>query len=80
MKLLTVLLTVLAFHSPYSAQKNLDKPKTDTETVYICGSLKGKRYHFTEHCRGLSNCSKKAIKTTIKQAQREGKTLCGWEK
>ncbi|WDF67674.1 hypothetical protein PQ465_15340 [Sphingobacterium oryzagri] len=54
--------------------------KVKSDTVYICGSGKGKKYHLTAHCRGLSNCSAKAVKTTLKQATREGKTRCAWEK
>lgn len=50
------------------------------ETVYVCGSGNGKRYHLKEHCRGLNNCSAKAVKTTVEKAKKEGKTLCGWEK
>jgi hypothetical protein len=32
------------------------------------------------HCRGLSNCSRRIVKTTIENAKRSGKTLCGYEK
>lgn len=49
------------------------------DTVYLCGSGKGKKYHLTANCRGLSNCSYKAVKTTLEKAMQEGKTLCGWE-
>lgn len=49
------------------------------KTVYLCGSGKGKKYHFHPNCRGLSNCSYKIIKTTLTKAKKEGKTLCKWE-
>ncbi|QNL52472.1 hypothetical protein H8S90_10150 [Olivibacter sp. SDN3] len=49
------------------------------ETVYLCGSGRGKKYHLSASCRGLSNCHYKTIKTTLAKAKKEGKTLCGWE-
>lgn len=53
---------------------------TDTTTVYVCSSKYAKKYHLNPHCRGLSNCSRRIVKTTIDAAKRSGKTLCGWEK
>lgn len=47
--------------------------------VFICGPTGAKRYHFTENCRGLSSCSHGTVKTSLKQAQGLGLTLCGWE-
>jgi len=52
----------------------------DPSTVYICNSGKSKKYHYSQNCRGLSNCQSKIIKTTIEQAKKDDKTLCGWEK
>ncbi|NQX38259.1 hypothetical protein SAMN05421820_101272 [Pedobacter steynii] len=52
---------------------------TDANTVYICDSGTGKRYHHTADCRGLNNCQHKVIKTTLEIAKSKGKTLCGWE-
>ncbi|WP_406844211.1 hypothetical protein [Flavobacterium soyae] len=48
-------------------------------SVYICGSTGAKKYHYNENCRGLSSCSHEVVKTSLKQAQRYGLTLCGWE-
>lgn len=48
-------------------------------SVYICGSSGAKKYHLKEHCRGLSSCSREVVKTTLKQAQNMGLTICGWE-
>jgi len=48
-------------------------------SVYICGSTGAKKYHYKETCRGLSSCRHEVIKTTLKQAQGYGLTLCGWE-
>lgn len=48
-------------------------------TVYICGPTGAKKYHYKETCRGLSSCSHGVVKTSLKQAQNFGLTLCGWE-
>lgn len=48
--------------------------------VYICKSKGGKKYHYTETCRGLNSCTHTIEKITLKEAQNSGKTLCGWEK
>ncbi len=48
--------------------------------VYLCDSPGGKKYHFKEKCRGLSNCQRKIVKTTLEKAKKAGKTLCKWEK
>jgi hypothetical protein len=53
---------------------------TDTTTVYLCDSPGGKKYHYSDHCRGLSNCSHRLIKTTVDEAKKRGKTVCLWEK
>ena len=53
-------------------------PKTDT-TVYICNGKSSTKYHYTEDCRGLNNCSTAIEKTTLKAAQNKGRTLCGFE-
>lgn len=52
----------------------------DSQTVYLCNSEGGRKYHYTSDCRGLSNCQHKIIKTTLDKAKGQGKTLCGWEK
>ncbi|MDP5199479.1 hypothetical protein [Flavobacterium sp. DG2-3] len=48
-------------------------------SVYICGPTGAKRYHYKETCRGLSSCSHEIVKTSLKQAQGLGLTICGWE-
>ncbi|MFH7017602.1 hypothetical protein [Flavobacterium sp. FlaQc-47] len=55
---------------------SFDLPET---SVYICGSTGAKKYHYKETCRGLSSCSHETVKTSLKQAQGLGLTLCGWE-
>lgn len=53
--------------------------KPPETSVYICGSIGAKKYHFKETCRGLSSCNHGTVKTSIKQAKGLGLTLCGWE-
>jgi len=52
---------------------------TTVADVYICKSKGGKKYHLSETCRGLSNCKAEIGKVTLKDAQSQGKTLCGFE-
>ena len=53
---------------------------TDSSTVYVCESSNARKYHLDPHCRGLSNCSHRIVKTTLEKAKASGKTLCAWEK
>lgn len=66
----TLLLTYFIFSSFTIA------PET---SVYLCDSSGGKKYHLKENCRGLSNCKHEIIKVTLQEAQKRGKTLCGYE-
>lgn len=50
------------------------------DTVYVCKGAKGKKYHLRSDCRGLSHCSHKVVKMKLADAQKEGRTLCGFEK
>ena len=77
MKLISLLIIFLLRFDGTTA--SLVKESPDKNTVYVCGSGKGKRYHLNENCRGLRSCNSKPVKTTREQAQKEGKTLCGWE-
>jgi len=53
---------------------------TGVNDVYICKSKGAKKYHLIENCRGLSNCKAEVGKVTLKEAQSQGKDLCGFEK
>lgn len=69
----TILLLGIFFIMPVSITKS-------TETnVYICKGKGSKRYHYIENCRGLSRCSTKVYKVTLKKAKEMRRTLCGWE-
>lgn len=50
-----------------------------TDTAYVCNGGSSKKYHLVENCRGLNNCSTKIEKTTVKDAVKRGRTLCGFE-
>lgn len=50
-----------------------------TDKVYVCGSAGAKKYHYNESCRGLNACKDQTAKISLKQAQDNGLTLCGWE-
>lgn len=53
--------------------------KPDSSKVYICKSKGGKKYHYSENCRGLAACTHTIEKISKKEAMAQGKTLCGWE-
>ncbi|MBB6499096.1 5-bromo-4-chloroindolyl phosphate hydrolysis protein [Pedobacter cryoconitis] len=48
--------------------------------VYVCNSDTAKKYHYKSNCRGLGNCQYKIIQVSLDKAEKDGKTLCGWEK
>lgn len=47
--------------------------------VYICSGSTSKRYHINSKCPALKNCSNSPVSTTVAEAKKNGKTLCGWE-
>ncbi|MGQ2982594.1 hypothetical protein [Flavobacterium sp.] len=52
---------------------------TVEKEVYICQSKGGKKYHFTKDRRGLSNCKAEIVKVKLSEAEKQGKTICGYE-
>ena len=58
----------------------VDTAHISSNTVYICGGAKGKKYHLRSDCRGLSHCTHQVIKMKLSDAEKEGRTLCGFEK
>ncbi len=78
---LIYLVCVSASLACIKAGKSASKPiNTEVETyVYLCNSSGGKKYHYSRSCRGLSRCKASIIKVTLQEAQKRGKTLCGWE-
>ncbi len=69
----TILLLAVLFMTPVSIVE------TTESDVYICKGKGSKRYHYTKTCRGLSRCSTKVYKVTLKKAKEMKRTLCGWE-
>jgi hypothetical protein len=68
MKYIVILLLIL-----------LSSFSTVETSVYICGPTGAKKYHYKEHCRGLTACRHELTKVSLSQAQAYGLTLCGWE-
>jgi hypothetical protein len=71
--------TLLLLFLLFGDSKHTITPDTAT-IVYICDSPHAKRYHLSKNCKGLSTCQHQIRKITLPQAQKKGKTLCGWEK
>lgn len=71
-------LLALLFVVSYGCAKMKDKQGEKNDRVYVCG--KGKRYHLSPTCRGLSNCHYKVVSMTLEKVKEQGKALCVWEK
>lgn len=50
-----------------------------TQKVFICKSTSSKRYHYKKTCRGLNRCKAEIKETTLKKAEKFGRTLCKLE-
>lgn len=48
------------------------------DNVYICTGIQSKRYHKTEDCIGLSKCSRSIEEISIEEAEKLGRTPCGY--
>ncbi len=46
------------------------------QTVYVCTGPKSKRFHSSQSCRGLRNCSGQVVKMSKTDAQKAGYTPC----
>ncbi len=66
----TILLTAIVLISGF----------TSTDVVYVCNSVSATKYHLSKDCRGLSKCKAEIIKVKLKDAIKDGRGLCGWEK
>lgn len=75
-----LLLFILFLSNATCQETKENKESKVTTTIYLCDSPNAKKYHLKADCRGLSNCSYRIIKTSLDQAKREHKKLCGWEK
>ena len=52
--------------------------QSKSSKVYICTGPQSKRYHITQNCRGLSKCSGTIKTITLEDAQKMGRTPCGY--
>ncbi len=52
---------------------------TAEDEVYMCTSKNAKKYHLSETCKGLSKCKADIEKVVLSEAQKQGRTLCGYE-
>jgi hypothetical protein len=78
--------TTQTFISPETSLSQNEVPKQTTTAkivagseVYVCKSSGAKRYHLSKACKGLGRCSHTIEKTTKKEAEAMGLTLCKWE-
>ena len=51
----------------------------DQRKVYICDHGTAKKYHLSNKCPALKNCKNSFVSTSITEAEKNGKTLCGFE-
>lgn len=47
--------------------------------AYICDKGSARKYHLSGKCPALKNCKDQFVQTTIAEAEKNGKTLCGFE-
>lgn len=47
--------------------------------AYICDKGSARKYHLSDKCPALKNCKDQFVQTTIAEAEKNGKTLCGFE-
>lgn len=71
MKLL-VLASLLALIGRSELPKNKE--------VYICSSPNGKKFHYSESCKGLQTCTYNIEKVMLADAKKAGKKRCGYER
>ena len=72
---LILIVSLSSFISHTPVQENINQ----TTTVYLCYGEYSTKYHFKKDCRGLSNCSTDIEKTTLTEAKKKKRTICGWE-
>lgn len=77
--LVLVLLLSAIFLVSYDSVNNeaVDIPVTsESDTVYICIGPYAERYHSSDTCVGLDNCSSDIFAVTLKEAVDSGRTPC----
>ena len=66
-------------HTMESSEGDASSRFDPATKVYVCKSTGAKKYHFNESCRGLKQCTHEVVTMTVKEAERKGLGLCGWE-
>ena len=80
MKLFSAICLFFLYSSILPPSNTLHKDNFEEVTkVYICTGKFSKRYHYTQKCRGLSNCKADIKQVYLNEAKFKGRTLCGWE-
>jgi hypothetical protein len=75
--ILTLISSSLLFASFSNPEKNiLKKEISKEEVVYLCNGPSSLRYHKTNTCRGLNNCSTSITKSTLTNALKNNRTAC----
>ena len=80
MKRIVTIFSALAFSIMLTSSTPDLKISEGFQTVYVCTGNYAKKYHYSKTCRGLNNCKSSVVSKSLSDAQKSGKTLCGWEK
>lgn len=49
---------------------------SDSDTVFICTGKASKRFHSSDTCEGIMQCTKEIIQTTRADAEKRKRTFC----
>lgn len=75
--ILTFISSSLLFASFSNPEKNIIKKEiSKEEVVYLCNGPSSFKYHRTNTCRGLNNCSTSITKSTLTYALKNNRTAC----
>lgn len=74
-----VILAVCMLFVCCSNKQDKHKVPTDKETiVYVCTGPYARKFHFTQDCDGLQNCSGFIMEMTLEKAESKGYRYCHW--
>ncbi len=75
--ILTFISSSFLFASFSNPEKNkIKKEISKEEVVYLCNGPSSFKYHRTNTCRGLNNCSTSITKSTLTYALKNNRTAC----
>lgn len=69
MKRIASIILALALMAPVADAAKPTAKKENSNTVWVCGGPKSKRYHKNKNCPGLSRCSKTPRQVSLKEAK-----------